>query len=46
MKIGGIGLGNMAKAILSGMLAKGIVAKEDVIGSAATQTTVRDRSHA
>lgn len=40
MKIGVIGLGNMAKAILSGMLAKGIVAKEDVIGSAATQTTI------
>ena len=40
MKIGVIGLGNMAKAILSGMLAKGIVSKEDVIGSAATQATI------
>ena len=40
MKIGVIGLGNMAKAILSGMLAKGIVTKEDVIGSAATQATI------
>ena len=40
MKIGVIGLGNMAKAILSGMLAKGIVTKEDVIGSAAMQATI------
>lgn len=40
MKIGVIGLGNMAKAILGGMFAKGIVTKEDVIGSAATQATI------
>lgn len=33
MKIGFIGLGNMARAIIGGMLAKGIAAKEDVIGS-------------
>lgn len=33
MKIGFIGLGNMAKAMLGGMLAKGIAGKEDIIGS-------------
>ena len=39
MKIGFIGLGNMAKAMLGGMLSQGIAAKEDVIGSAKTQAT-------
>lgn len=39
MKIGFIGLGNMAKPILGGMLRQGIVAPKDVIGSAKTQAT-------
>ena len=37
MKIGFIGLGNMAKAMIGGMLAKEIVKKEDIIGSAKSQ---------
>lgn len=40
MKIGFIGLGNMAKAIIGGMLKQGIVAPEDIIGSAKTQATM------
>lgn len=39
MKIGFIGLGNMAKAMIGGMLEKGIATKEDIIGSAKTQAT-------
>jgi len=34
MKIGFIGLGNMATAMIGGMLQKGIAAPEDIIGSA------------
>jgi pyrroline-5-carboxylate reductase len=33
MKLGFIGLGNMAKAILAGLLHSGMFAPEDVIGS-------------
>lgn len=40
MKVGFIGLGNMAKAIIGGMLKENIVAKEDVLGSAKSQQTV------
>ncbi len=40
MKIGFIGLGNMATAMIGGMLQKGIAAPEDIIGSARTETTV------
>lgn len=40
MKIGIIGLGNMAGAIIHGMLQKEIVNREDIIGSAATQATI------
>lgn len=40
MKIGIIGLGNMAGAILNGMLQKEIVKKDEVIGSAATDNTI------
>lgn len=40
MKIGMIGLGNMADAMIDGMLKKGIVGKEELIGSAATQATL------
>ena len=39
MKIGFIGLGNMAKAMLGGMIAKGIAKPEDIIGSARTEET-------
>ncbi len=40
MKIGFIGLGNMARAIIGGMLREGIAAREDIIGSAKTQKTL------
>lgn len=40
MKIGFIGLGNMAKAMIGGMLEKGIVSPEDISGSARTQETL------
>ncbi|MDE7258757.1 MAG: NAD(P)-binding domain-containing protein, partial [Lachnospiraceae bacterium] len=36
MKIGFIGLGNMAKAIIGGMLDQKIVRVEDIIGTAKT----------
>lgn len=39
MKIGFIGLGNMADAMISGMLQKGIVKAQDIIGSAKTAAT-------
>lgn len=39
MKIGFIGLGNMADAMISGMLKKGIVRPEDITGSAKTAKT-------
>lgn len=39
MKIGIIGLGNMAGAILDGMMQKQMVKKEEVIGSSATEAT-------
>lgn len=39
MKIGFIGLGNMAKAMIGGMLETGIATKEDIVGSAKTQAT-------
>ena len=40
MKIGFIGLGNMARAIIGGMLKEGIVEAKDIIGSAKTQATM------
>lgn len=40
MKIGFIGLGNMATAMIGGMLAKGLVEPGDIIGSARTTETV------
>ena len=40
MKIGFIGLGNMAKAMIGGMIAKKMVTGEDVIGSAKTEATI------
>lgn len=39
MKIGFIGLGNMARAIIGGMLEKSIVSAADICGSAKTQKT-------
>lgn len=39
MKIGFIGLGNMAKAMIGGMISKGMVSGKDVIGSARTKAT-------
>lgn len=41
MKIGFIGLGNMATAMIGGMLAKGLVEPADIIGSAKTEATVQ-----
>ena len=40
MKIGFIGLGNMAEAMIGGMLSKGLVEPEDIIGSAKTSATI------
>lgn len=40
--IGFIGLGNMAKAMIGGMLEKGIVKAEQIIGSAKTEHTVKE----
>lgn len=40
MKIGFIGLGNMARAIIGGMLEKEIVSASDIIGSARTKETL------
>lgn len=42
MKIGFIGLGNMARAIIGGMLREGIASREDIVGSAKTQKTLDD----
>ncbi len=39
MKIGFIGLGNMATAMIGGILKKGIAQKSDLIGSAKTENT-------
>lgn len=40
MTIGFIGLGNMASAMIGGMLQKGIAKPEEIIGSARTQKTI------
>ncbi len=39
MVIGFIGLGNMAKAMIGGILANGIVSSDDIVGSSATEHT-------
>lgn len=39
MKVGFIGAGNMASAMIGGMLQKGLLQKEDIIASSATQKT-------
>ncbi len=41
MRIGFIGLGNMAKAMIGGMLKQGIASAEEIIGSAKTEETRR-----
>lgn len=41
MKVGFIGLGNMATAMIGGMLAKGMVKPEEVIGSSKTDDTMQ-----
>lgn len=43
MKLGFIGLGNMAEAMIGGMLAKGLVKPEEIIGSAKTAVTLEKR---
>lgn len=40
MKIGFIGLGNMATAMIGGMLSKGLVGAKDIIGTAKTTETM------
>lgn len=40
MKISFIGAGNMAQAMMGGIIRKGIVAKEDIIATAATQKKI------
>lgn len=39
MKIGFIGLGNMAQAMIGGILTKGLYQKQDIIGSCKTEET-------
>lgn len=41
-KIGFIGLGNMATAMIGGMLAKGLVQSDEIIGSARTDATMEN----
>ena len=44
MRIGFIGLGNMATAIIGGLLAQGIVEPGDIVGSAKTAATRERRA--
>lgn len=45
MKLGVIGAGNMGRAILSGILASGLITKDDIVASNRTEATViRQRS--
>ena len=39
MTIGFIGLGNMAKAMIGGILAKGLMGTNEIIGTAATEAS-------
>ena len=41
MKIGFIGLGNMATAMIGGMLSKGLVKPEEILGSSKTELTAQ-----
>ena len=45
-KIGFIGMGNMAKALASGFIASGSIAREDVFAYAPNQEKLRKKSHA
>ena len=45
MKIGFIGLGNMARAMIGGMLQRNIVERDDIIGSARTAETLENIHH-
>lgn len=40
MKLGFIGAGNMAQAMIGGILSKGLVKKDEIIASAATEKTI------
>ena len=40
MKLGFIGAGNMAQAMIGGVLGSGLLQKDDIIASAATQNTI------
>lgn len=44
MKLGFIGLGNMASAIIGGILKEGIAAPQDIIGSAKTEKTAAEKA--
>lgn len=44
MKLGFIGLGNMASAIIGGILKEGIVSPQDIIGSAKTERTAAEKA--
>lgn len=44
MKLGFIGLGNMASAIIGGILKEGIAASQDIIGSAKTEKTAEAKA--
>ncbi len=41
MKIGFIGLGNMATAMIGGIIKEGIVKPEDILGSSKTEETLQ-----
>ena len=40
MKLGFIGCGNMATAMIKGIIGNGIVAKEDIIGADLSQASI------
>lgn len=44
MKLGFIGLGNMASAIIGGILKEGLAGPEDIIGSAKTEKTALEKA--
>ena len=44
MKLGFIGLGNMASAMIGGILKEGIVAPQDITGSAKTEKTAEKKA--
>ena len=43
MKLGFIGLGSMASAVIGGILKEGIAAPEDIIGSTKTRESAEKR---